>query len=190
MALRHVVTECSPLAPWHIAGLNNKMADLASRSFKRGAAGNYDLTDSQLLAKFNSDFTLTQGASWHMHHLTHKVSSLVISELQLKRQPMGSWLRLPTQGKSFGKTGPSLSTALATQTPTSEASPLTNNLTLSAPLPRGYAMDMQEEEIKLALSVYRKRWQPLARPSNWLANPPPRTVTKAKPSTGHPSTAK
>jgi hypothetical protein len=90
--LRHTANKSSPLAPFNIAGANNNMADLASRSFKRGGKGNYDLTTTQFLAKFNLSFPLSQDASWHiMHTLNTKISSLICAELHLERQPMGSW---------------------------------------------------------------------------------------------------
>ena len=90
----HHTTKSSPLAPWSIAGANNRMADLASRSFRAtGSKGNYDLTDEQLLTKFNSKFPLSQDASWKMHTLSTKLCSRVFSELRHERQPMGSWLR-------------------------------------------------------------------------------------------------
>ena len=81
LVIRHVATRSSPLAPWSIAGANNQMADLASRSFRKGGKGNFLLTDSQLLTKFNSQFPLTQEASWQLHHLPNKLCSLVFSEL-------------------------------------------------------------------------------------------------------------
>ena len=78
LSIRHVVTKSSPLAPWSIAGANNNMADLASRSFRKGGKGNFALTDTELLTKFNSTFPLSQDASWHMHTLSTRVSSLVL----------------------------------------------------------------------------------------------------------------
>ena len=88
LAIRHAATKSSPLAPWSIAGANNHMADLASRSFRRGGKGNFELTDLELLTMFNSKFPLSQNASWHLHHLTTKLASLV----RLQPQPMGSCL--------------------------------------------------------------------------------------------------
>ena len=192
LSLRHVVTKCSPLAPWSIAGANNKMADLASRSFSsRGGPGNFDLTDAQLLTKFNRDFPLTQEAFWHMHRLPNKLTSLVYSELRLERQPMGSWLRLTTHGKSSGRTGQSSSSkCLASANHSSQPTTPRNSLPSSKPLPLGFAMETRDEKIRLALSEFNKRWQPSARPSNWLENPAPRSSIKRTKSTGQPSNGK
>ena len=191
LCIRHAVTKSSPLAPWSIAGANNKMADLASRSFKAGGQGNYKLSDSEFLTKFNAKFPLSQAASWHVHHLTTRITSLVFSELRQQQQPMGSWLRLAKPEPSSGVTGTTSSTTtLATPTPTSQSAPPLSDLPLSKPLPIGYELETQEEQIKLALSAFNKRWQPLPRPSIWLDSPAPRTSTKATPPTGLPSTNK
>jgi len=188
LALRQVTKQCSPLAPWHIAGRNNNMADLASRSFRKAGKGTYDLTDAALSHHFNSKFALTQDASWHMYTLPNKLTSLVFSELRLERQPMGSWLRPTTIGQSFGPIGANSSTpSVDTLTHTSPTSPNLNASPLSSPLPLGYDMEMSEEKIRLALSEYNKRWQPSPRPSNWLDNPAPRTSTKGAKPTGRPS---
>ena len=188
--LRHAANKSSPLAPWNIAGANNNMADLASRSFKRGGKGNYDLTDSEFLTKFNHSFPLTQNASWSMHTLNSKISSLVCAELRLERQPMGSWLRLPKPATSTGKTGPGSSPTLDSATPSSMLSPNLNSSPSSSVLPIGYALDTPDEKIASALSEFRKRWQPLPRPSNWTINKVRPTKTKVGPPTGPPSNNK
>ena len=60
LTMRMLANKSSPLAPISIAGKDNDMADLASRSFKRtGVQGNYNLTDSQFLHFFNESFPLT-----------------------------------------------------------------------------------------------------------------------------------
>jgi hypothetical protein len=63
-----MIVNCSShLTAISIAGINNPMADLASRSFKKtGVHRNYDLTDPAFLTKFNSDFALPQDNSWLM----------------------------------------------------------------------------------------------------------------------------
>jgi len=154
------------------------MADLASRSFHKGGKGNFDLTDAQLLTKFNTSFPLSQDASWHMHTLNTRLSSLVFAELRQEQQPMGSWLRLTSQGKSSGQTGPTLSPSLASPTLSLQDSHSQSNLPSSKPLPIGYEMDIQDEKIRLALKEFNKRWQPSPRPSNWTLNPAPRTKNK------------
>jgi hypothetical protein len=180
--LRHTVTKSSPLAPWSIAGELNLMADLASRSFKRGGKGNFKLTNTQFFSKFNHSFPLTQDASWHMHQLNTKLSSLVCAELRLERQPMGSWLRLIVHETNTGLTGQTSSTSVDSRTPSSQSYPTPNSLPLSKPLPIGYAKDMPDERIALELSASHKRWQPSPRPSSWHTNQvPPIKIKDAQP---------
>ena len=186
LSIRHLVTRSSPLAPWSIAGANNNMADLASRSFRKGGKGNYLLSDADLLTMFNSKFCLSQGASWNMHTLNTRLCSLVFSELRHEQQPMGSWLRLTRQGKSSGGTGPNLLPSLDSLTPSSQTSHNQNNLPSSKPLPIGYEMDTQDEKIESELREFNKRWQPLPRPSNWTTNPAPHTKSKLGQPTGLP----
>ena len=47
-------------------------------------------------------------------------------------------------------------------------------------MPIGYELETQEEKIKLALSEFNKRWQPLPRPSNWTTNPSPTYQEQAR----------
>ena len=162
------------------------MADLASRSFKEGGSGNYNLSDTDFLTKFNAVFPLTQGALWHRHILSDKLCSLVFSGLQQQQQPMGSWLRLPKGAASSGEIGPTFSHSSESTTPSSPTSASQNSSLLSKPLPIGYEVATQDGKIELALSEYNKRWQPLPRPSTWLTNPAPRTMTRAGPCTGPP----
>ena len=92
LCLRQCVNQSSPLAPLTIAGSRNKMADLSSRSFKKAGKDTYELTDSQFLLKFNSDFPLTQEASWLLFRPSNKLLSLILSELRTTPLPMASWM--------------------------------------------------------------------------------------------------
>ena len=188
LSIRHVVTKCSPLAPWSIAGANNNMADLASRSFRAsGSKGNYELNDAAFLTMFNSKFPLSQGASWHTHTLNTKICSMVFSELRRERQPMGSWLRPTARGRSSGQTGPT-SSQPTSESPT-QCSPTSNppnSLPSSKPLPLGYELATQDEKIRSALREFSKRWQPSPRPSIWTTNPAQLTSSKPEQLTGQP----
>ena len=184
--LRHAANQSSPLAPLTIAGANNKMADLASRSFKRGGRGNFQLTNHEFLTKFNASFPLTQDASWSLHHLNTRICSLVFAELRLEQQPMGSWLRLPKPEQNSGRSGHDSSPILDSMTLSSKISPNPKNLHSPKPLPLGYAMDTPDEKIASALEEFCKCWQPLPRPSNWTITPAPPTKTKAGLHTGQP----
>ena len=183
MALRMIVNQSSHLAAFSIAGKDNELADLASRSFKKtGTQGNYDLTDAAFLTKFNTDFPLTQDASRTMLRLNTKLSSLVFTALRNETVPTGSWLRLPASGCDIGLTG-STSAAFSNWTPLLPTSQIHSELRHSSVSLATSVKGMQDEEIKSALAQFRQRYQPSGRPSNWTANPtPPTSPVKDKPS--------
>ncbi|HEY9818818.1 MAG TPA: hypothetical protein V6D20_23870, partial [Candidatus Obscuribacterales bacterium] len=135
--------QTSPLMPFSIAGKDNDMANIASRSLKAtGVPGNYDWPDHTFLTEFNCRFPLTQGASWLLYRLSDKLTTLVCSALQLGHQPMGSWLRPPTKQGAIGAIGKPTATTLE-WTPSSLKSPETSKLSSSAALPLSY--DLAEQ---------------------------------------------
>ena len=171
LACRMLINRSSHLAALSIAGIDNPMADLASRSFKHtGVHGNYNLTDSAFLTRFNSDFPLQQDASWKMFRLHDSVSSLVFSVLLGKTPPMGSWLRLKKSACDIGRTGPTTSATL-TWVPFSKASPLERELHSSRVLPVTSVKGMRVEDMLSDLARFRTRFAPSARPSNWTSGP-------------------
>ena len=171
LALRMVANQASPLAPLSIAGADNDMADLASRSFKHtGAQGNYDLSDLDFLTKFNSDFPLQQGHSWLLLRLSTKLNSLVSAVLQGKTPPTGSWTRLTKSGCAIGLTGPTTSTATTlTWTLFSEELKTQHELTSSVGLQDSSVKGMQVEDIRSELARFKQRFAPSGRPLNWTA---------------------
>ena len=183
LALRYTTNHSSPLAPMPIRGIHNKMADLASRSFRdTGTAGNYNLTDHALLTKFNAEFPLTQEASWLMLRPSKKLNSLVFASLHGEPVPTGSWTRLPKYACDIGSTGAN-GAAPITWTPFSTELAQQHELCTSAISLLGCEKGMREEDIKSGLAQFRKRFAPSARPSNWLANPtPPMSPAPTKPS--------
>ena len=165
-------SQASPLAPFSIAGIRNPMADLASRSFRHtGAHGNYKLDDAQFANKFNSDFPLTQGATWQHYRHRRRLSRLVCDTLLRKPHRLGSWLRPAKCMLDIGITGPTTSAPWAWKqispgpmdlVQDSQSKPAT-----SAPLPREYEKEEQEEAIRSALAAFATRWQPSPRASVW-----------------------
>ena len=175
LACRMLINHSSHLAALSIAGIDNPLADLASRSFKRtGVHGNYDLTDLDFLTKFNSDFSLPQNNSWLLLRLHNKVTSLVFSVLRGATPPMGSWLRLPKSACDIGSTGPT-SPGAVDWTLFSEESPLRAGLHSSRLLPVTSVKGKRVEDTQSALGQFRTRFAPSARPSNWTSNPTPPT---------------
>jgi hypothetical protein len=178
LALRTLITESSPLAALSIAGKDNPLADLASRSFKAtGVAGNYSLTDLEFLTRFTSDFPLTQHASWLLLRPNTNRTSLVCSLLLGETVPTGSWLRLTKSGCDIGHTGSTSAPTSVVWTPFSETSPLQTKLHSCSALPDMYVKGLQAGDIKSASAQFRTRYAPSARPSNWTSAQTPPTKT-------------
>jgi hypothetical protein len=175
LACRMIINRSSHLAALSIAGVDNPMADLASRSFKKtGVHGNFDLTDLAFLTKFNIDFSLPQDVSWLTLRLHDAVSSLVFSVLLGKTPPMGSWIRLKKSACDIGLTGPT-SPKDFTWTPFSEKSKLQIGLHSSRLLPVMSVKGKRVEDTESALAQFRTHFAPSARPLNWTSNPTPHT---------------
>lgn len=175
LASRMITNRSSHLAALSIAGVDNPLADLASRSFKRtGVQGNYNLSDPAFLTKFNLDFPLTQGACWTMLRLHEQVNCLVFSVLRGKTPPMGSWLRLKKCACDIGHIGHT-SASNFTWTHFSETLITSHELHSSRPLPVTSVKGKLVEDTKSELDRFRTRYAPSARPSNWTSNPTPPT---------------
>jgi len=187
LAARMITNKSSHLAAISIAGIDNPLADLASRSFRNtGVQGNYCLTDMAFLTKFNSDFALPQNNSWLMLRLPNKVSSLVFSVLLGETPPMGSWLRLKKSACDIGLTGLTLPAEIK-WTHFSPESQQRVKLHSSWLLPVTSAKGMRVEDTVSGLAQFRTRFAPSARLSNWTSNQTPPTNQEHMDSTGPPS---
>ena len=189
LAIRLLANQSSHLAALSIAGSDNDLADLASRSFKQTAAkGNYNLTDAQFLTKFNSDFPLQQDASWLQLRLHTKITSNVFTLLRGKTPPMASWVRLKKSACDIGLTGPiSAKPCTTTWTHFSEELRTQTKLHSSRLLPAMYVKGVQEEDIKSGMDQFRMRYAPSARPSKWHASQTQPTNHEPTAPTGTPS---
>ena len=175
LACRMITNKSSHLAALSIAGIDNPMADLASRSFKKtGVKGNYNLTDIAFLTQFNADFPLPQDNSWLLLQLHNAVSCLVFSVLRGETPPMGSWIRVRKFGCDIGRIGVT-SPASVEWTRSSEASTLQLGLPSCRLLPVTSVKGMRVEDTKSALPLFRTRFAPSARPSSWTSSPTPPT---------------
>ena len=81
LAMRIHINEASPLISHSITGVNNRMADVASRTFHRNTTTHkmFTLPNDDFLHLFNSTFPL-QDNSWRSFHLSSKITLLVFSE--------------------------------------------------------------------------------------------------------------
>ena len=176
-----MVNKASPLVSWSIAGVLNKMADMASRTFHRFSVHGttFAIDDCEFLHTFNTRFPHPQADSWHLFHFSNRLSMLIFSELLATTSTLGSWLRITTKGSAIGTIGPLSSDRSLTWTP---CSPM---CTMSAALPfSGLSLDgsgkVTTPEIvgSSGAKPSKSRYEPSARHSNWTDNPTQRTGLK------------
>jgi hypothetical protein len=189
LALRIHTNEASPLISVSIAGTDNQMADLASRTFSRTAAKSetFQFSDADFLRSFSESFPL-QGDSWRVFRLSDKLNSRIFSKLRGLTSTLGSWLRITASGSAIGVFGPNtLDRSLAwtpcspmCQTPT-ESTSFSVSLTGSGGATTGTAL-------KSELAPFKSRFVPSARRLNWTASQT--QLIAAKASTGLKSNAK
>jgi hypothetical protein len=158
--------QASSLLPMNIAGEDNTMADVVSRSFK---GGEYFSASTNIVDYFNTHFPLTQNNSWREFQIPPKLISLVISSLRGEQLPMGWFLRPPKIDKSTGCTGAPIARS-SKCIPSSMASLPSPVTSLSAPSLQGSGEALSAEAIKSRFKESRMRSRPLARPSCWLDN--------------------
>ena len=83
LALRLKMTGASPLTPLHIAGVQNAMTDIPSRSF--GSENKWHCkNDAELLNLFNSQFPLPNQAFWSIYRPSRGIYIRVLSVLQMQ----------------------------------------------------------------------------------------------------------
>ena len=171
LAFRFCDNKASPLVPMHIAGKDNPLGDLPSRSFKaRREAGNFELDDVQFLTKFNTDFPLMQESSWLMLHLHTRLTSLVFTLLCSQTLPAGSWLRLSKCACAIGSIGNTSAPSTITWTRFSKTVATKLELHSLRVLPNMFVKGMQDEDIKSGLAQYKQRYLPSARSVSWTQN--------------------
>ena len=189
LAIRMIFNKSSHLAALSIAGEDNLLADLASRSFKKtNAKGNYELTDAAFLTKFNADFPLQQNYSWLLLRLHTKIISNVYTLLRDETPSMASWIRLKRSACDIGLIGPtSAEPSTVTWTHFSPELKSTHKLTSLKVSPATSVKGTQAEDIKSALAQFRTRFAPSARPSRWHDSPTQPTNPPRMENTGTPS---
>ena len=108
LALRLRIKNASPLTPLHIAGVQNAITDIPSRSFGSNPKWHCH-TETDLLTLFNSMFPLPSQASWNVFQISSDISTRVISILRTKDFTMAEWNRLPKIGRNIGLVGKPMS---------------------------------------------------------------------------------
>ncbi len=167
LALCFNLQKICPTTMLHIAGDQNQMTDIPSRSFGSESKWHFK-TDKDLLTFFNSHFPLPTQNSWSVCQPTSVIATHVISVLRMKPFTLEDWRQLPVAGKSIGTTGkPAQHLWEWTLTYRIPNSP--NKSVCSQDLQRESAQVsmVNENKLKIAQSVRRSR--PLARRSRWPA---------------------
>ena len=104
LALRLKKSHVSPLTPLHIAGKQNDMTDIPSRSFGSEKKWHFE-RDEDFLTFYNSRFPLPNQNKWSIFRPSRGIESRVISVLRLQVLKMEEWRRLPRRGRHIGDTG-------------------------------------------------------------------------------------
>jgi hypothetical protein len=108
LALRLNISRSCPLTPIHIPGVENALTDIPSRSF--GSVLEWHCkSHNDILTLFNSKFPLPNQTSWTIFQFDTRVTTRVISTLQMKGITLDEWQQLPTIGKHIGQIGPRMS---------------------------------------------------------------------------------
>ena len=165
LALRLQLAKCSPLTPLHIAGVQNAITDIPSRSFGSNPKWHCK-TDSHLLTLFNRMFPLPDQASWNVFQLSSAISTRVTSILRMKDFSMGEWRRLPRAGKNIGIIGTPMSNLWDWTLSYRKQSSVTRSGP-SLDLPQESEQDTMAEAAKLQLKQSIALSRPLARRSRW-----------------------
>ena len=183
LALRLQITEASPLTPLHIAGVDNEMADIASRSF--GSELKWLCTcDSELTTLFNSLFPPPPQTSWNVFRHSSAITTRVISALRTKVSTTDEWRRLPQRGTYFGPIGPSTSN-LWEWTHSFKTHRIQHKSEQSRDLQAEYELVSSDEAAKSQLQRSIRLSEPLARRSPWPLDTTPRKCEEHKTNSFH-----
>jgi hypothetical protein len=179
LAMRIHANEASPLISVSIAGVKNRMADVASRTFSRHsvAANTFAISDTEFLQFFSDTFPL-QNDSWSIFRMSDKLSLWIFSELRGTTSTLGSWLRITTRGSAIGRIGRSTSVPSVEWTPCSPMCQTPSESTSFLVSLSGSGEVTTGRAIKSELAPFKSRFVPSARPSNWMDSQIPPTAAK------------
>jgi hypothetical protein len=168
-------TQAGPLTIGPIPGIQNAMADLASRSFTDHLS-----CDRAFLTHFNTRFPLPQTQSWRLAHLTPDRTLLVTSTLAGKRLPLQHWM---TASKPKTGTRGSISVPMPAATLTSSTPPNRSDNNCSSVSLHGSGEVTTAGVIRSSLKHLKPPSATWRKPSCWLDTPTPDGLTDPKTST-------
>jgi len=104
LALRLKLNGTCPITPLHIAGEENSVTDIPSRSF--GSKPKWHCkSNTDLLTLFNNLFPIPPQNSWTVFQISYAVGIQVTSVLQMKDFTLEEWRRPPKVVKHVGAIG-------------------------------------------------------------------------------------
>jgi hypothetical protein len=188
LALRLKLNGTCPITPLHMAGEENSMTDIPSRSFGSKQKWHCN-SNNELLTLFNNLVPIPSQNSWTIFQISYAVGMRVTSVLQMKDSTLEEWQRLPKVGKHAGAVGwPMLHLwewTLSYRTPRS----LTESASLQALQDESVqATTVKENRSKLEVSLAQSR--PLARRSLWPRIPIPQNTRIRQASAPSPTDAR
>ena len=166
LSFRMHMRKSAPPMTIGIAGKDNDMADVASRSFKDGGAF---IDKLPLLTYFQTHFPLPQGKSWTEFQIPSSLSSRVISCVRGEALPMASLLRLKKAAINTGSIGAPMPSSVELRRISKER--LSKKWTSSSQvLLQGSGQVTTDEVIKSRFRPSLMRSRPSARPLSWVQN--------------------
>ena len=169
-----------PLTSLSIAGINNTMADTASRTFHHNTATELTFTipDDDFLLTFNSSFPL-QNCSWQGFCLSNRLVSHVCSKLKGEALMLALWWHLTKKGSATGTIGNDSSNPSVTWIPNSLLlSPPTTTSNYSQPSLSMSALVPVAKATEYTQALSKSQSAPSARHSNWTDSPTLHTALK------------
>jgi hypothetical protein len=171
LAMRQRVTQSAPPAVFHVAGVNNTLADVASRRLA-GVASPFHLLEKSpdamcpetFLTIFDSSYPLPQQQSWTNVQPPSGLWSNVISTL--RGQPLGLQQWTTPIAAPPGATGHATPKA-AGSTPGCDSCQKHQSKPTSWPLPPGFVLASSGTQSKLDTNLWKKRSVTWRRPSYW-----------------------
>jgi hypothetical protein len=183
-AMRQRVTRSAPPTVYHVAGIRNILADVASRPLKHVAC-HFHLFDTlpnmlcpqTFLTIFNARYPLPQKQPWRSVQPSSVLLSNVISTLRGQRLELRQWTG--KLANSPGSTGLDTPNSAGLTPGCAISTSRSNNLT-SLPLPPGFALECSGGQSQLDSNLWKKPSVTWRRPSFWQDSTTPAKPTAQK----------
>jgi hypothetical protein len=192
LAMRQRMTRSAPPTVYHVAGILNTLADVASRPV-HGVASHFHLMEQlphamcpdTFLTIFASNYPLPQNKPWRSVQPSSALWSNVTSTLRGQRLALQRWMEKPVE--SLGPIGLGTpSNAVSIRGCATLTKPCAKRTSL--PLPPGFVLASTGEQSKLASNLWRRPYATWRKPSFWLGTTTPAAPMVQKNSTCHSGT--